>query len=486
MKKLNLSKKNLYGISNPFKYKNISDINSKSNSPIKVRKKRPHLIKVNSLESFKLFGLSSRNKRNLIKNELTKINLNLFINNNIMKHNSYPTYFYIKIANQILFNLPNHLVSTFKDYLIWDEDYDYLKNFYNLKKSIELLPKLGNYYETYTLFIPIYFPLTDIKSLISKYIKNKMKFLEETEEDNENLKDEIKDIDKNIIENDDNINNDNNNKNINNNGKNNENKKKENNELNKENNEKKLINTAEIRTEKSCSVSNYFGIDSIIKPKENSNFGVNNNFENQLINYSLLEQIKYRYKNKKDKEKENNNLDYSLELAAIIQSFEEKEKNYYENKKKRLINSCKNKKKNIFSKNINKSKTNINFYRLKHKDKSKIIKSVNNKINSKLKINNQKLNYKLKNIVSTSRRHKVKSNIENYKQNFNYKKNKTKNKSNDFYSENHQTLIPEKIQILNKNNNDLFIKDNTINANLNKNNYHTYIENKKKNIMYPP
>ena len=473
---------NLYGISSPFKYKSISDINTKSSSPIKVRKKQPHLIKVNSLESFKLFGLSSRNRRNLIKNELTKINLNLFINNNIMRHNTYPSYYYIKIANQILFNLPNHLVSTFKDYLIWNENYDYLKNFYNLEKSIELIPKLGNYYETYTLFIPIYFPLTDLKSLISKYIKNKMKFFEVTEEDNENLKDEIKDIDKNIIENNDNINKDNNNIKINNNGTNNENNKKENNELNKENNEKKLINTTEIRTEKSCSVSNYFGIDSIIKPKENSNFGVNNNFENQLINYSLLEQIKYRYKNKKDKDKENDNLDYSLELAAIIQSFEEKERNYYENNKNRLINSCKTKKQNDFSQNINKYRTNNNFYRLKLKDNSKIIKSVNNRINSKLKINNQKLNYKLKNIVSTSRKHKVNSNIENYKQNFYNLKNKTKNKSNDFYSENHQTIIPEKIQILNKNNNDLFAKDNTINADLNKNNYHTYIENKKKTL----
>ena len=476
---------NIYENSSPFIYKNISEINTNSNSPIRVRKKRSRIIKVNSLESFKLFKLSDRREKNKLKNKSIKINLNIFITNNLIKYNSYPYYFYIKITNQILFNLPNRLVSVFKDYLIWDGNYDYLKVFYNLKKSVELLPKIGNYYQTYTLFTPIYFPLTDLNDIISKYIKNKMNNLEITQEDNDEIKEEKKDIDKNITEikyikkeNDDN----NNNKNDNNNGGelNNKSKKELPNESDNKNDEKKLINTTEIKTENSGSLSNYFGIDSVIKCKENSNYGVNNNFENQLINYSLLEQIKTKYKDKKDKDKVN--LDYSLELAAIIQSFEEKEKDYY-NKRKQKRNSCNTKKKKNLSKknslvNINNSKTNDYFFKTRSKDNSKTKQNINNSVKTKRKIFNQKLNNKSHSLVSIkSNKENIKTIMENYKQSYHNLKRVTTN--NAFYYENHLTINPEKPHLLNNNDNDIIIKDNNMST-VNTNNNNINIINKKK------
>jgi len=467
MKQFCPSTTNIYENYSPFIYKNISEINTNSNSPIRVRKKRSNIIKVNSLESFKLFKLSDQTQKYKLKNNPIKINLNIFITNNLIRYNSYPYFFYIKVTNQILFNLPNRLVSVFKDYLIWDGNYDYLKVFYNLKKSVELLPKLGNYYQTYTLFTPVYFPLTDLNDIISKYIKNKKKYLEITQEDNDEIKEEKEDLDKNITEtkhikkeNDDNSKNS---KNNNDGELNNKNKKKLPNESDNKNNEKKLINTTEIKTENSGSLSNYFGIDSIIKSKENSNYGVNNNFENQLINYSLLEQIKTKYKNKKDKDKVN--LDYSLELAAIIQSFEEKEKDYY-NKRKQKTNSCNTKKiKNLSTNkslvNVNNSKTNDYFFKTRSKANSKTKKSINHSVKGKRKIINQKLNKKSNSLVSIKfKKENIKTILENYKQSYHNLNRITTN--NAFYYENYLTLNVEKPHLLNKNDNDIIIKDNNM------------------------
>ena len=464
MKINSISSKNIYGNSTPYTYKNNSKMNINSSSPIKVRKKFPSLIKVNSLESFKIFKTTNHSKKKLIRPKETNFNFDIFIKRTLLKHNSKPFLFYIKIANQLLFNFPNHLVSKFKDYLIWNENYDYIKNMNCLKKSIELLPKIGNYYQTYTLFIPNYFPLRNL--ILSKYIKNKIKLFENSENE-QDLKDEIKDIDKNIIEN---------------------NTKKKNVEINDEKKEdeltskekidKKLINTTEIKTENSCSLSNYFGLDSVIKFKDNSNFGENNNFENQLINYSLLNKIKNNYKNEDNK----TNLDYSLELAAIIQSFEENERNYYKNIKPK-IKSCNTKKSKCFTKEkslvrTNKYNTNTNFYKKKYELKNKNNKKYKNNKNNSLKPkynhidNGSKI--KSKNFSLPKNGNIIRLNLENK---LKYKillKNKLRNKSNDLYNKNNLTINNEKFNnIFNK------FQNETINTeNNSKNIYHTYVSNK--------
>ena len=243
--------KNIQVNKSPFLNKNLT--------PIKVRKNVSLMNKINLIDSSKIFRAY-----NLIhtKNNSSR-KIPLITLNNLKKYDSCPSYFYKKITNQILFNFPNHLVCIFKDYLIWNGNYDYFKNFYCRTKSEELLPKIGNYYQTYTLFTPIYFPLFDLSYIIRKYIKIKMKYLEMTEGDDD-LREQIKDLEKNIL--DDAINNENNN--INNFTENKEVISNESNKENNDNKDKKLINSTDIKTENSNSVSNYFGIDSIIKSKE--------------------------------------------------------------------------------------------------------------------------------------------------------------------------------------------------------------------------
>ena len=430
------STKNIYGYKTPSIYKNDSNINADSSSPIKVRKKLTSVIKVNSLESFRLFRKSNKSKKKRIKNKEININYHLFISRNLFKYNSYPYFFYIKISNQLLFNFPNHLVSLFKDYLIWNENYDYIKNFNCLQNSMKLIPKIGIYYQTYTLFFPNFFPLRDLNFIIAKYIKHKKQLLEISE--NEYIQEEIKEIDKNIILNNTNI------------KKININNEQKDDLINNENTEKKLINSSEIKTENNCSISNYFGIDSVINCKDNSNFGNNNNFEKQIINYSLLNQIKKNFKNNKKENKINPN--YSFELASIIQSFEENERNYYKNIRPK-IKSCNKKKSKSFSKNklfvkINKNKTNINFSYKSKLDKSKS-KKENISVKDK-KSNNQKKSHSKSSpsnkIVVSHKNSKSNNNIIKKRKENKYKiffQNKLKNKSNDYYHEHYLTFNSE-------------------------------------------
>jgi len=400
MKNLSSTAKNIFENKVLYKEKNFSDTNTNASSPIKVRKKLFGLNTINSLEGLKLLRLSNLLNKKITKNTNIIINTSLFIKKSLDKYNSTPFYFYQKLTNQILFNFPHHLVCVFKDYLIWDENYDYIKNFYSLNKSNELIPKLGNYYETYTLFIPIYFPLMDVRAIITKYVKNKIKFLEITEIEDD-VRDELKDIDRNIINCDTN-----NENNINKNNKDNieDNKELISNEISKENNEQKMINSKDIKTEHSHSISNYFGIESIIKSKELSNYSLSDRFEKQIDNYSsILEQIKNSNQNNNNKI----DSDFSFELASLIQSFEENKKiNTIDNNTKKVI-PCNKKKSRDLEKNKilirigNYNITDANIFKTKTIDNSRVSKKSSKSLNSKRRMNIPKLKKVSKNINSS-------------------------------------------------------------------------------------
>ena len=369
-------------------------------SPIKVGIKNFGFYQINTVDYLKSLRLSNPLHKSILKKKNIKINAGIIIKKNLEKYNSTQTYFYKKLINQILFNLPYKLVSVFKDYLIWNEIYDYIPYFYALNKSNELLPRLGIYYETYTLFIPIYFPLMDERDILKKYIKNKLKLLEMTKCEDD-LRDEFKDVERNIIDCDTN------NAIINNKKSSIEdNKELISNKINKGNNEQKLINSSEIKTENSNSVSNYFGIESIIKSKEtsiNSIYPESEKFENLS---SILEQMKN--KNKKD----NNKMDLDLELASIIQLFEEnKKKSKIANNNKTInINNIKNskdlKKNRKLLKIGNQNMTYRNISKIQSKENIQKNKNTNNSIKSKRRINypkykniSDKTNHSSKNIL---------------------------------------------------------------------------------------
>ena len=76
-----------------------------------------------------------------------------------------------KIFNYIIFVERKHIVSVFKNYLLWDEMSDFLNRFYFKNESKNKLSKITTNYEKYNLFSTVYYSLDDIIKIISKNIK---------------------------------------------------------------------------------------------------------------------------------------------------------------------------------------------------------------------------------------------------------------------------------------------------------------------------
>lgn len=51
-------------------------------------------------------------------------------------------YYNVKIVNDIIYNENTHIVSVFKDYLIFDDVSEFLKRFYNKHEAKSRLPKM--------------------------------------------------------------------------------------------------------------------------------------------------------------------------------------------------------------------------------------------------------------------------------------------------------------------------------------------------------
>ena len=83
----------------------------------------------------------------------------------------------IVCIENIIFNEKCHLVALFKDFLIYDDDYEFLKRFYNLKESNKKLNLYFSYYEQYSISYPNYTILPESK-YIYKNIHKKQRMLE--------------------------------------------------------------------------------------------------------------------------------------------------------------------------------------------------------------------------------------------------------------------------------------------------------------------
>ena len=79
--------------------------------------------------------------------------LNLYIiNSQLQKHNSNPLKKGIMIINDVIDTKTNHYLAVFKDYLISDYIDEFLKRYFKVKESKELLPKFYEYYQNYLKF----------------------------------------------------------------------------------------------------------------------------------------------------------------------------------------------------------------------------------------------------------------------------------------------------------------------------------------------
>ena len=70
-------------------------------------------------------------------------------------------YYNVKTINDVIYNEPTHIVSAFKDYLIYDDVSEFLKRYYNVVETKLRLPKIFEFYEKYSKVFPNYISLSE-------------------------------------------------------------------------------------------------------------------------------------------------------------------------------------------------------------------------------------------------------------------------------------------------------------------------------------
>ena len=109
-------------------------------------------------------------------------------------------YYNTKIINDVIYNENTHIVSVFKDYLIYDDVSEFLKRHYDQQESKKRLPKVIEFYETYSKVFPNYVNLPENKFMFKNierkqlYWDSKQHFLMEQEERNAKKRARIEDF----------------------------------------------------------------------------------------------------------------------------------------------------------------------------------------------------------------------------------------------------------------------------------------------------
>lgn len=133
--------------------------------------------------------------------------INKYINSQLkLKYKINQSSYNVICIENIVFNEKCHLVALFKDYLIYDDDYEFLKRFYNLKESDKKLNLYFSYYDQYSISYPNYTILPESK-YIYKNIHKKQRMLEKQqsmEKDESERKKSTKEIKDNKADNNNN------------------------------------------------------------------------------------------------------------------------------------------------------------------------------------------------------------------------------------------------------------------------------------------
>jgi hypothetical protein len=87
-------------------------------------------------------------------------------------------YYNGKVVADIMYNENRHIVSVFKDYLIFDDFSEYLKRIYWDKEAFERLPRVFDFYEKYSKVFPNYVSIPESKYMF-KNIERKQKLIDE-------------------------------------------------------------------------------------------------------------------------------------------------------------------------------------------------------------------------------------------------------------------------------------------------------------------
>ena len=69
-----------------------------------------------------------------------------------------------------MYNEPRHIVIVFKDYLIYDDFSEYLKRYYIKQEAVERLPRVFDFYASFSKLVPNFIGLS--KSELKIMLKN--------------------------------------------------------------------------------------------------------------------------------------------------------------------------------------------------------------------------------------------------------------------------------------------------------------------------
>lgn len=133
----------------------ILDLSKPKNSSLPISLDKMKKSKVFKNKMTKKFQQSF--KKSIPKEKVDKKIKNKFlsiyiINSQLQKHNSNPLKKNIMIINDIIETKTNHFLAIFKDYLIKDYVDEFLKRYFIVSESTELLPKFYIYYQNYLKF----------------------------------------------------------------------------------------------------------------------------------------------------------------------------------------------------------------------------------------------------------------------------------------------------------------------------------------------
>ena len=111
----------------------------------------------------------------------------------IKKYKSMPLNYNLFIANNIIFNDKTHLVSKFKEYLVINDEGEFLKRYYKKNESIEKLPKFFEFYFLFSKLFPNYTSINENKFLYNN-IHQKQRMIDIQEEMEKEKKIEKKEL----------------------------------------------------------------------------------------------------------------------------------------------------------------------------------------------------------------------------------------------------------------------------------------------------
>ena len=141
--------------------------------------------------SYEIKTISSKentnNNKTVIKNNLKYIEkLEERARKELIKRYEKPSYFYnAKMINDILYNEKTHYVEMFKEYLLYEDYNEFLRQYYHKTLVKIKLTKILNFYEKYSKIFPNYTALKESKYFY-KNIKRKQKVINQINENTRN------------------------------------------------------------------------------------------------------------------------------------------------------------------------------------------------------------------------------------------------------------------------------------------------------------